>query len=154
MKLSRQLGVLAALTVTFTSSLGAIAQVTEASSAASATSASESLSTATTTKIANKTPRIGLALGGGGARGAAHVGVMKVLLQEGIPIDVIAGTSIGSVVGGLYAAGVPMDTLAQKFDNSELMKQFMTVPITVRVLVAPIMILPRVFGARPYDGLY
>jgi hypothetical protein len=60
MKLSRQLGVLAALTVTFTSSLGAIAQVTEASSAASATSASESLSTATTTKIANKTPRIGL----------------------------------------------------------------------------------------------
>lgn len=153
MKLSRQLGVLAALTVTFTSSLGAMAQVTEASSAASATSASESLGT-TTTKVAGKTPRIGLALGGGGARGAAHVGVMKVLLQEGIPIDVIAGTSIGSVVGGLYAAGVPMDTLAQKFDNSELMKQFMTVPIAVRVLVAPIMIMPRVFGARPYDGLY
>lgn len=49
--------------------------------------------------------RIGLVLGGGGARGAAHIGVLKVLERERIPIHAIAGTSIGSIVGGLYAAG-------------------------------------------------
>jgi NTE family protein len=49
--------------------------------------------------------KIGLALGGGGARGAAHIGVLKVLEELRIPIDCIAGTSMGSVVGGLYAIG-------------------------------------------------
>ncbi len=51
-------------------------------------------------------PRIGLVLGGGGARGAAHVGVLKVLEEMNIPVDVIAGTSMGSIVGGLYAMGM------------------------------------------------
>jgi NTE family protein len=101
-----------------------------------------------------KRPRVGLALGGGGARGAAHVGVMKVLLEEGIPIDLIAGTSIGSVVGGLYAAGYSVDDLAVKFDDSELMKNFMPVGIKLRIAVAPIMFMPRLVGYHPYDGLY
>jgi NTE family protein len=47
--------------------------------------------------------KIGLALGSGSARGLAHIGVLKVLKAEGIPIDMIAGTSMGAVVGGLYA---------------------------------------------------
>jgi NTE family protein len=51
-------------------------------------------------------PRIGLVLSGGGARGAAHVGVLKVLEQLHIPIDAVAGTSMGAVVGGLYASGL------------------------------------------------
>jgi len=51
-------------------------------------------------------PRIGLVLSGGGARGAAHVGVLKVLEEMRIPIDAIAGTSMGAVVGGLYASGM------------------------------------------------
>lgn len=51
-------------------------------------------------------PRIGLVLSGGGARGLAHVGVLKVLEQMQIPVDVIAGTSIGAIVGGLYASGM------------------------------------------------
>lgn len=51
-------------------------------------------------------PRIGLVLSGGGARGAAHIGVLKVLEQLRIPVDVIAGTSMGAVVGGLYASGL------------------------------------------------
>lgn len=51
-------------------------------------------------------PRIGLVLSGGGARGAAHVGVLKVLDEMRIPIDAIAGTSMGAVVGGLYASGM------------------------------------------------
>lgn len=49
--------------------------------------------------------KIGLALGGGGARGCAHVGVIKALEEAGIPIDYIAGTSIGSFIGGIYVAG-------------------------------------------------
>ncbi|MGQ9831562.1 MAG: patatin-like phospholipase family protein [Thermochromatium sp.] len=51
-------------------------------------------------------PRIGLALSGGGARGAAHVGVLKSLEALGVPVDYIAGTSMGSIVGGLYAMGL------------------------------------------------
>jgi NTE family protein len=52
-------------------------------------------------------PRIGLVLSGGGARGAAHVGVLKALEEMRVPIDAIAGTSMGAVVGGLYASGMP-----------------------------------------------
>ncbi|MEO6079392.1 MAG: patatin-like phospholipase family protein [Steroidobacteraceae bacterium] len=51
-------------------------------------------------------PRIGLVLSGGGARGAAHVGVLKALEEMHVPIDAIAGTSMGAVVGGLYASGM------------------------------------------------
>ncbi|HEY3730969.1 MAG TPA: patatin-like phospholipase family protein [Steroidobacteraceae bacterium] len=50
--------------------------------------------------------RIGLVLSGGGARGAAHIGVLKMLDQLRVPVDVIAGTSMGAVVGGLYASGM------------------------------------------------
>ncbi len=50
-------------------------------------------------------PRVGLALSGGGARGLAHIGVLRVLEQAGLPIDYIAGTSMGSIIGGLYSAG-------------------------------------------------
>lgn len=51
-------------------------------------------------------PRIGLVLSGGGARGAAHVGVLKVLDELRIPVDAVAGTSMGALVGGLYASGM------------------------------------------------
>lgn len=56
-------------------------------------------------------PKIGLVLSGGGARGAAHVGVLKVLEELRVPIDVIAGTSIGAVVGASYASGTPLADL-------------------------------------------
>ena len=52
------------------------------------------------------TKRIGLALSGGGARGFAHIGVLKVLAENGIRIDMIAGTSAGAIVGGAFAAGM------------------------------------------------
>lgn len=52
-----------------------------------------------------KTPKVGLVLSGGGARGFAHIGVLKVLEEEGFEIDYIGGTSMGSVVGGFYAMG-------------------------------------------------
>src|SRR5262245_40128314 len=50
-------------------------------------------------------PRIGLALSGGGARGLAHVGVLKVLEELRVPVHCITGTSMGAIVGGAYAAG-------------------------------------------------
>ena len=49
--------------------------------------------------------KLGLVLGGGGAKGVAHIGVLKVLERAGIPIDIIAGTSMGSIIGGTYACG-------------------------------------------------
>jgi NTE family protein len=52
--------------------------------------------------------RIGLALSGGAARGAAHLGVLRVLERENIPIDVVSGVSAGSVTGALYCAGIPL----------------------------------------------
>lgn len=58
-----------------------------------------------------RAPKIGLVLGGGGARGAAHIGVLKVLEREHIPVHAIAGTSMGSIVGGLYAAGYTPDEI-------------------------------------------
>ena len=51
-------------------------------------------------------PRIGLVLSGGGARGAAHIGVLKVLEDLRIPVDYVAGTSMGAIIGGLYASGM------------------------------------------------
>ncbi len=62
-------------------------------------------------------PRIGLVLSGGGARGAAHVGVLKVLEQLRVPVDAIAGTSMGSIVGGLYACGWSPDELDELFTS-------------------------------------
>lgn len=64
-------------------------------------------------------PKVGLVLGGGGAKGAAEVGVLKYIEQAGIPIDYIAGTSIGSIVGGLYAAGYRSAQLDSMFRSQD-----------------------------------
>ncbi len=62
---------------------------------------------------ASDRPRIGLVLGGGGARGAAHIGVLRELERQRIPIDAIAGTSMGAIVGGLYASGMTAEELIE-----------------------------------------
>jgi len=64
-------------------------------------------------------PKIGLVLSGGGARGAAHAGVLKVLEEYRIPIDVITGTSMGSIVGGLYASGLSPDQIIEALENMD-----------------------------------
>src|SRR5689334_12908085 len=58
-------------------------------------------------------PTLGLALSGGAARGMAHVGVLRALLENNIRIDCIAGTSAGSIVGGAFASGMSVDELAE-----------------------------------------
>ncbi|MFN2237187.1 MAG: patatin-like phospholipase family protein, partial [Anaerolineales bacterium] len=55
--------------------------------------------------------RVGLALGGGSVRGLAHLGVIEVLIREGIPIDFVAGTSVGSLVGAAFCTGIPLDEI-------------------------------------------
>ena len=58
-------------------------------------------------------PKIGLALSGGAARGLAHVGILRALLENEIPIHCVAGTSAGSLVGGAFASGMPIDEIVE-----------------------------------------
>ena len=71
-------------------------------------------------------PKVGLVLGGGGAKGATHVGVLKVIEDVGVPIDYIAGTSIGSIVGGLYSVGYSVEQLDSLFRNEDWVDLFAT----------------------------
>lgn len=62
-------------------------------------------------------PKIALALGSGGARGLAHLGVLRAFEEEKIKIDIITGTSIGAIIGSMYTAGISIDSM-EKFANS------------------------------------
>ncbi len=62
-------------------------------------------------------PKIGLVLSGGGARGLAHVGVLKVLQQLNVPVDYIAATSMGAIVGGLYASGMSPQVMEKQLED-------------------------------------
>ncbi|WP_293875596.1 patatin-like phospholipase family protein [Flavobacterium sp.] len=77
--------------------------------------------------IKKKRPKIGLILSGGGAKGFAHIGVLKVLERAGIKIDYIGGTSMGAVVGGLYATGysaTQIDSIFHNTDFDELLQDY------------------------------
>lgn len=69
-------------------------------------------------------PRIGLVLSGGGARGAAHIGVLEVLEELRVPVDMISGTSMGSIVGGLYAAGLSPEELGGIIQSVDWVRVF------------------------------
>ncbi len=64
-------------------------------------------------------PKIALVLGGGGARGLAHIGVLKVLQEENIPIDMVVGTSVGALIGAVYCAGEPMGKIEKMGETIE-----------------------------------
>jgi NTE family protein len=103
------------------SSLPTTADLAQAQSAESSTATHPA-------RAAHPGPRIGLALSGGGARGLAHVGVLRALERMGVPIDAISGTSMGSLVGGLYAAGysaTDLEEIAREIDWGAL---FIDVP--------------------------
>ncbi len=82
------------------------------------------LSTHLAAGIAEPRPRVGLVLGGGGAKGAAEVGALKVLEELDIPVDYIAGTSIGAIVGGLYACGYKSEDLERLFLSQQWLTLF------------------------------
>ncbi|MBU1049809.1 patatin-like phospholipase family protein [Candidatus Bipolaricaulota bacterium] len=69
-------------------------------------------------------PKIGLALGSGGARGSAHTGVLKVLEAEGIPISMVAGSSIGSLIGATLAVGIPLEQIEQEWLDTTAARVF------------------------------
>ncbi|MGD9676101.1 MAG: patatin-like phospholipase family protein [Candidatus Bipolaricaulia bacterium] len=76
----------------------------------------------------NETGGIGVALGSGGARGAAHTGVLKVLQREGIPISAVAGSSIGALVGAALAVGVPIEDVEREWlatDVHKILRSFL-----------------------------
>lgn len=97
--------------------------------------------------------KIALVLGGGGTRGASHVGVLKVLEKEKVPFDIIVGTSMGAIVGGFYCAGLKLPEIEKMFLDTSLMRSYMTVPIPVRLVTMPVFLLPRLVY-HPYDGLF
>lgn len=76
------------------------------------------LSRKTVPLAAPRTPAIGLALGGGFARGIAHIGVLKVLEEEGIPVRLIAGTSVGALIGASYCSGLSIAELREVARNT------------------------------------
>jgi NTE family protein len=76
--------------------------------------------------------RIGLALGSGSARGLAHIGVIRVLADAGIPIDMIAGTSIGAVVGGLYALRRDITRIEEAANEMSRARLFSLLDLTFR----------------------
>lgn len=86
--------------------------------------ASSALSHATDQAEETQEPSVGLVLSGGGAKGFAHIGVLKVLEEVNMPIDYITGTSMGSVVGGLYAIGYRSDDLEEIVINTNWTRLF------------------------------
>lgn len=80
---------------------------------------SETVSAATANSAPARRPKIALVLSGGSARGAAHVGVLQVLEENRVPIDVIAGTSMGAIVGGMYASGMSPEEMARTLNSTD-----------------------------------
>jgi len=78
--------------------------------------------------FAEARPRIGLVLGGGGARGAAHIGVLEVLREQRVQIDCVAGTSMGGLVSGAFAAGLTPDEMMQAMKEADWRDMFMDSP--------------------------
>ena len=75
-------------------------------------------------RSASHDPKIGLALGSGGARGAAHTGVLNVLDREGIPISAVSGSSIGALVGAAHAVGLPAEQVEREWLTTDVHRLF------------------------------
>lgn len=74
--------------------------------------------------VGRERPRVAVVLGGGAARGLSHIGLLQSLAEEGIPVDVLVGTSMGSIVAGLHAAGLSIDNLEYLVQNVNLADLF------------------------------
>lgn len=87
-----------------------------------------SLSSVTFAESASDRPKVALVLSGGGARGIAHIGVLKVLEENNVPVDIVVGTSMGAIVGGLYASGLPVEKLEQVVNSIDWQDAFRDKP--------------------------
>lgn len=102
----------------------------------------------------SRRPTVALALGGGGARGGAHLGVLKVLRENNIPIDYIVGNSMGAIIGGFYAAGVPIEDIRKMMQDGTMRKAYTPIPLAPKVVLSGIGKLSPFKGKNPYAGLY
>ena len=100
-------------------------------------------------KVEEKRKSIAIALGGGGARGAAHIGVLRVLEREGIPIDYIVGNSMGAIIGGLYSSGMPIDELEKIALDGSIRKSYIPGAVPPRLLISPMIKLKSMITKEP-----
>lgn len=96
--------------------------------------------------------RIGLALSGGGARGLAQVGILKAIEESGLKIDALAGTSIGGIIGGLYAAGYSADELEDIIRNLDFRSLFSNRPSRTSMLLTQRQEMERFLLSVRFDG--
>jgi NTE family protein len=100
-------------------------------------------------------PRFALTLAGGGARGAAHIGVLKKLEAEGLKPDFIAGSSIGAAIGALYASGVPASEIERMALSGKFKRAYFPIPFELKALVYfPTYVVKRILQMHPVPGIY
>ena len=100
-------------------------------------------------------PKVGLALGGGGARGAAHIGVLRVFERENIPIDYLVGTSAGALIAALYSGGSSPDEIGKYAVSGAIRKAYKTDITIFRALFIHLNKVYKTFIGKPfYAGLY
>lgn len=100
-------------------------------------------------------PCFALSLAGGGARGAAHIGVLKVLERNGLKPSFVSGSSIGAVIGALYCAGVPVSEIERLMLKGKVRKALMPLPLQVQAAISiPRDLVLRAMLFKPSIGLY
>jgi NTE family protein/lysophospholipid hydrolase len=98
---------------------------------------------------------VGVVLGGGGARGFAHLGVLRALEEQGVPIDLVGGNSMGALLGALYACGMPLDNISEKVMAFASGGERLTLPLVSLVSGRRVeRDLRRLFGDRTIDSLW
>ncbi len=103
----------------------------------------------------NPPPNLALVLGGGGARGAAHIGVLKVLERNNIKPDLVVGNSMGAIIGALYCAGVPTSEMEKMFLSGKIRKAFIPRPLAVQFMLKGPMTTLKMCGIKKtYPGIY
>ena len=97
-------------------------------------------------------PRVVLVLSGGGCKTAAQIGVIRSLEAHGIPIDSIVGTSMGSMIGAMYCAGMTCDEIENVFMEKELQKSLLS-KVIVNYMLRPVKPIAYMIAGKPYAGL-
>lgn len=109
----------------------------------------------TTARTNRAAPRIALTLAGGGGRGAAHIGVLKVLEEAGIKPDLVTGSSMGAVIGALHCAGLSAREIEALALNGQLKKGFLPSGLIWQsIKYVPVYSLKRLVGLHPPIGMY
>lgn len=106
------------------------------------------------TELRPTRPTVGVALGGGGTRGFAHIGVLRVLKLNGVPIDMVVGTSMGAVVGGLFCSGLTCDEMEKILMSKAFADASQLTVDKLDLVVLPIAVVPRTLVKKSYSGLY